>query len=87
MIFTHKSGHLRSAGNIVGYLSRLRQDWAFSVALSQGTDGRWRIATMVQLHPAAVWVTDEMTPSRCALALARAAACLAVLIVFALLVL
>ena len=52
IIYARQNGGIfNSAGKVVGYVST-RGKWAFSVTLSQGTDGRWRIAYIVQLHPA-----------------------------------
>jgi hypothetical protein len=51
VIFNIKSGHVfDKQGNIVGPLEGSGKT-ALSLGLSQGTDGRWRIAYIVQLHP------------------------------------
>ena len=80
IIYARQNGGIfNSAGKVVGYVST-RGKWAFSVTLSQGTDARWRIGSMVRLHPVhGLGSASAMTPSRCSLAVARAAACLAVL--------
>ena len=52
VIFNIKSGHVfDKQGNIVGPLKGSGKT-VLSIGLSQGTDGRWRIAYIVQLHPA-----------------------------------
>jgi hypothetical protein len=51
IIYARQNGGIfNSAGKVVGYVST-RGKWAFSVTLSQGTDARWRIGSMVRLHP------------------------------------